>query len=96
MRFASSTASGSVVASSSLEVWTGECTIALLKETCFQSRAVCTPSDSQVQPIFALWGATDRPQTSLKADGSRPAKEGKVCKLSAHTGDFYMPLARAK
>lgn len=44
VRFASSKASRSVVASSSLEVWTGECSIALLKETCFQNRGVCLHS----------------------------------------------------
>ena len=78
VRFASSKASWSVVASSSLEVWTGEYSIALLKETCFQSRAVCAPFDSQVQPIFEFWGATDRPQTLLKAYGDAVEQQRKA------------------
>lgn len=74
----SSKASGSEVASSSLEVWTGVCSTALLKETCSQSWAVCTTFDSQIQPICVLWGAKDRQQTLLKAYGDAGEQQRKA------------------
>lgn len=48
-----------------------------LKETCLQSRPVCTPFDSQVQPSFALWGATDRQKTLQKAYKDAVEQQGK-------------------
>lgn len=71
----------SVVAPGRWEVWAGSAV--LFKKSCFQSRADCSPSESQGQPIFTLWRAMDRPQTLLEMQWRNIERLWRICKLSA-------------
>lgn len=82
----------SVVAPGRWGVWAGSAV--LLKETCFHSRAVCPPSESQGQPISTLRGAMDRPQALLRAYRGAMEKQRKVCKLSARC--FLPAIGKSK
>lgn len=100
LRFPSTAASScSMVASNSLEAWTGDCSIELLKENlfpkqgCLYSLPLTDPTD--LCAVRSHGQAENLAESLEKCRGA--AKEGQeISKLSAHRGGSYMPLAKAK